>query len=161
MTKHLVRFSTKINNLMICVYMHMMMCHSIKSVTYCIGYIQPNDTISLKFIFFCTKLFTLVNMIWIAINKNIWLVIKTMAVHVDNVVYCLLIYQQIVTINYCPSKNKTFSRKDENFALIAVIYIWNMFSNVKMIKSVSIRIQNAEVIKFVLFTNRSYRPLTR
>jgi hypothetical protein len=79
-TKHLVRFSIKINNLMICVYMHMMMCHSIKSVTYCIGYIQPNDTISLKFIFFCTKLFTLVNMIWIAINKNIWLVIKTMAI---------------------------------------------------------------------------------
>ena len=84
-----------------------------------------------------------------------------MAVHVDNVVYYLLIYQQIVTINYCPSKNKTLSRKDENLALIAVIYIWNMFSNVKMIKSVSIRIQNAEVIKSVLFTNRSYRPLTR
>ena len=84
-----------------------------------------------------------------------------MAVHVDNVVYCLLIYQQIVTINCCPSKNKTLSRKDENLALIAVIYIWNTFSNVKMIKSVSIRIQNAEVIKSVLFTNRSYRPLTR
>jgi hypothetical protein len=73
---------------------------------------------------------------------------------------CCLLSVDIPT-NCYPSKNKTLSRKDENLALIAVIYIWNMFSNVKMIKSVSIRIQNAEVIKSVLVTNRSYRPLTR